>query len=109
MFPHTRLRRLRRRKMIPLLAETRLGKDDLIAPLFFDEGAADPVLIQSMPGQFRWPVRMAEEVVTRLNNAGIRAVLLFGIPSEKDEKSLRGICKRRGDSAGHSCNEESLP
>ena len=81
MFPHTRLRRLRRRKMIPLLAETRLGKDDLIAPLFFDEGAADPVLIQSMPGQFRWPVRMAEEVVTRLNNAGIRAVLLFGIPS----------------------------
>jgi porphobilinogen synthase len=79
--------------MIPLLAETRLGKDDLIAPLFFDEGAADPVLIQSMPGQFRWPVRMAEEVVTRLNNAGIRAVLLFGIPSEKDEKASGAYAK----------------
>ncbi|WP_373840031.1 porphobilinogen synthase [Methanospirillum sp.] len=87
MFPHTRLRRLRRRKMIPLLAETHIGKDDLIAPLFFDETAVNPIPIISMPGQYRWPVSMAEEVVIRLNNAGIRAILLFGIPSVKDAEA----------------------
>ena len=84
MFPHVRLRRLRRRKIIPLLAETHITTNDLIAPLFFDEGADEPVLIHAMPGQYRWPIRMAGEVSIRLMNAGIRAVLLFGIPSLKD-------------------------
>ncbi|PWR71221.1 porphobilinogen synthase [Methanospirillum stamsii] len=84
MFPQVRLRRLRRRKIIPLLEETRISNHDLIAPLFFDEGAEEAVPIQAMPGQFRWPVRKAGDVVTRLYNAGIRAVLLFGIPKEKD-------------------------
>ena len=64
MFPHVRLRRLRRRKIIPLLAETHIGKDDLIAPLFFDENIAEPVPILAMPGQNRWPVAMAGDVVT---------------------------------------------
>jgi len=84
MFPHVRLRRLRRRKIIPLLTETHLCSDDLIAPLFFDEQADEPVPILAMPGQYRWPVRMAGDVGTRLMDAGIRAVLLFGIPSVKD-------------------------
>jgi len=87
MFPHVRLRRLRRRKIIPLLAETHIGKDDLIAPLFFDENIAEPVPIQAMPGQNRWPVSMAGDVVIRLKRAGIRAVLLFGIPSVKDAEA----------------------
>ncbi|NLV28052.1 MAG: porphobilinogen synthase [Methanomicrobiales archaeon] len=86
MFPQVRLRRLRRRKIIPLLEETRITNNDLIAPLFFDEAADDPIVIQAMPGQFRWPVRMAGEVVTRLYTSGIRAVLLFGIPRIKDAK-----------------------
>ena len=70
--------------IIPLLEETHITKKDLIAPLFFDEGADEPVPIQAMPGQYRWPARMAEEVVTRLKNAGVHAVLLFGIPKMKD-------------------------
>lgn len=91
MFPHVRLRRLRRRKIIPLLAETHIGKDDLIAPLFFDENIAKPVPILAMPGQNRWPVAMAGDVVSRVKNAGIRAVLLFGIPSVKDAEASGSI------------------
>ncbi len=87
MFPHTRLRRLRRRKILPLLAEFHLRKEDLIAPLFFEEGIEDPVPIQAMPGQYRWPIRMAEAVVKRMWNANISAVLLFGIPKTKDQKA----------------------
>lgn len=84
MFPQVRLRRLRRKKIIPLLEETRITNLDLIAPLFFDESAEQPVSILAMPGQYRWPVRMAGEVVSQLYEKGIRSVLLFGIPAKKD-------------------------
>jgi porphobilinogen synthase len=107
MFPHKRLRRLRRQKIIPLLAETHIGKDDLIAPLFFDENIAEPVPILAMPGQNRWPVSMAAEVVTRMRTAGIRAVLLFGIPSVKDAEAS-GAYAPRGHSAGDPGDEKDL-
>lgn len=84
MFPQIRLRRIRRKKIIPLLTETTLTTRDLIAPLFFDAGAEEPIPIKAMPGQLRWPVRMAGEAVSRLYDAGVRAVLLFGIPLKKD-------------------------
>ena len=79
------MRRLRRRSIRPLFNETRVDKDDLIAPLFFDETATEPVPIESMPGVARYPPKMAGEVCIRLAKAGIRAVLLFGIPRDKDE------------------------
>lgn len=69
---------------MPLLAETVLTKNDLIVPLFFDEALSEPLLIQAMPGQYRWPVSLAETVGRRLYSAGIRAVLIFGIPKTKD-------------------------
>jgi porphobilinogen synthase len=81
------MRRLRRRQIRPLLNETRIAKTDLIAPLFFDETTASPVAIASMPGVERYPPAMAGEVCKNLASVGIRAVLLFGIPKEKDEKA----------------------
>jgi porphobilinogen synthase len=81
------MRRLRKRVLQPIFKETRLVKEDLIMPLFFDETSAEPVPIPSMPGQFRYPVEKAGEVAARVRDAGIRAVLLFGIPKEKDEEA----------------------
>lgn len=79
------MRRLRRRSIRPLLNETSIRKTDLIAPLFFDERATGPVPIASMPGVVRYPLEMAGRVCTNLAETGVQAVLLFGIPAEKDE------------------------
>ena len=50
-FPQTRLRRLRRTPALRrLVAETRLGPDDLVAPLFVREGVDEPVPVPSLPG-----------------------------------------------------------
>ncbi|WFN34937.1 porphobilinogen synthase [Methanogenium sp. S4BF] len=84
MFPERRLRRLRKRKIQPLFQETVLRTDDLVAPIFIDETASAPVEIASMPGQYRYPLSMAGEVAQTIAAAGIRAVILFGIPARKD-------------------------
>lgn len=84
MFPQRRLRRLRTRTIQPLLKENRVTKDDLILPLFFDETIEQPVPISSMPGQYRFPLTMAGRMAKEVSAAGVRAVLLFGIPAEKD-------------------------
>lgn len=87
MFPKRRMRRLRSRVLRPLLSETFLSKSDLVAPVFIDETAQEKKAIASMPGQFRYPLAEAERVARELWDAGIRAVLLFGIPGKKDEKA----------------------
>ena len=84
MFPQRRLRRLRKRTIQPLLKENRVTKDDLILPLFFDETIEQPVAISSMPGQYRFPLVMAGRLAKEVSESGVRAVLLFGIPAEKD-------------------------
>jgi porphobilinogen synthase len=83
-FPKRRMRRSRSRNIQPLLREISLAKNDLIAPLFVDELIATPRPIGAMPGQFRYPVSGIAEVASALWKKGIRAVLLFGIPKEKD-------------------------
>jgi len=84
MFPETRLRRLRKRRIQPLVRETQVLTTDLIAPLFIDETLREPSPISSMPGQFRFPPDGIADVVRRLYDTGIRGVLLFGIPKTKD-------------------------
>jgi porphobilinogen synthase len=84
MFPQRRLRRLRRRKLQPLFRETVLAKDDLVAPVFIDETLGEALPIPSMPGQYRYPLAAAGAAAKSLRNAGIRAVMLFGIPRTKD-------------------------
>jgi porphobilinogen synthase len=78
------MRRLRGRKVQPLLREGRLHTTDLVAPIFLDETIGSPKPIDAMPGQSRYPVASAGEAAGRLWDAGIQAVLLFGIPEKKD-------------------------
>lgn len=84
MYPEKRMRRLRRRRLLPLFTEHHLRIDQLIAPLFVDEGAAAPAPIPSMPGQARQTLETVADVAARLYAAGLRAVLLFGVPLTKD-------------------------
>ncbi len=78
-------RRLRRTAaMRELVAETRLSAAHLVAPLFVCEGQGRREPIPSMPGQARLSPDLAAREVVALAALGIRAVLLFGVPSHKD-------------------------
>lgn len=85
-FPNTRLRRLRQdenfRRMI---RETSISIDDLIYPLFVCAGTNIKKEIPSMPGQFQLSVDHIISECKDVESLGIPAVLLFGIPAEKDE------------------------
>ena len=84
-FPTRRLRRLRGSATLrDLLAEVKLSRDDLIAPLFVREGKKLQQEIPSMPGQYQFSVDMAMKTIRRWADKGLRAVLLFGIPDDKD-------------------------
>ena len=87
MYPQIRMRRLRQNILQPMFKETRLVKDELIMPLFFDANAKSPVPIASMPGQFRYPLSSAGKIAEEMKAAGLRAVLLFGIPKTKDTEA----------------------
>jgi porphobilinogen synthase len=86
MFPTTRPRRLRRTAALrDLVRETRLGPTDFIYPLFVRHGRGVRTEIASMPGQYHFsPDTLVEEVGAAVAD-GVRAVLLFGIPDQKDE------------------------
>lgn len=84
MFPEVRMRRLRQKNLRPLFVETKLSAEELVMPLFFDEQITEKVPISSMPDQFRFPVHEAGDVARDVFAAGVKAVLLFGIPKEKD-------------------------
>jgi porphobilinogen synthase len=84
-FPVQRLRRLRRTPALRrLVAEARLGVDDLIAPLFVREGIDAPVPISAMPGQFQHTVDSLVVEAKRLVSLGIPGLILFGVPITKD-------------------------
>lgn len=84
-FPQTRLRRLRRTSaMRRLVAETRLGVDDLVAPLFVKEGIDDPEPIESLPGVVQHSRASLRREVAELAALGVDAVILFGVPATKD-------------------------
>jgi porphobilinogen synthase len=85
-FPASRPRRLRRTAALrDLVAETRLGVDDLVAPLFVREGIDGPVPIASLPGVVQHSRESLRREVAELADLGIRGVILFGVPEEKDE------------------------
>lgn len=87
VFPTVRLRRLRRNNAIrDLLQEIHLSVKDLIFPLFIQEGVKKPQPIESMPEIQRIPLSKTIEEVQELSDLGIRAIILFGVPSFKDDK-----------------------
>ncbi len=85
-FPKVRLRRLRRSaKVRELLQEVRLSTSDLICPVFVQEGLQKPESINSMPGMMRLPLEHLPSEVKEIRSLGIPAVIVFGIPSKKDD------------------------
>lgn len=85
-FPATRLRRLRRTGQLrELVAETELSAAHLIQPMFVTAGEGVREEVDSMPGVERLSISELVAEVTSVASVGVRAVLLFGIPSTKDE------------------------
>ena len=85
-FPTIRMRRTRQNDTLRnLVRETYLNVEQLIYPLFIAENTDDPQEISSMPGIKQWPLTYVGPEAKRILELGIPAVLLFGIPSEKDE------------------------
>src|SRR4051794_10904285 len=85
-FPATRMRRMRRTKTLrDLVRETDLSAQHLVQPLFVVAGEAVREEVSSMPGVERLSITELVAEATELQAAGVGAVILFGIPSEKDE------------------------
>ena len=84
-FPVSRPRRLRRTAAIrALVRETALTPDHLVAPLFVKEGLRDAEPVASMPGVVQHTVESLLVEAKELTAAGVRSVLLFGVPAHKD-------------------------
>jgi porphobilinogen synthase len=102
-FPKTRLRRLRRSPVLRrMVRETRLSRDDLVLPLFVVEGRGVREPVSSMPGVLRFSVDAAVTEAKVVRDAGIPAVLLFGIPDQKDARgsgadAANGVVQRAVD------------
>jgi porphobilinogen synthase len=80
-----RMRRLRRTPALRrMVAETHLGVDDLIAPLFVREGIDQPQPIASLPGVVQHTRASLVAEVRELADLGVPAVILFGVPEHKD-------------------------
>ena len=82
-----RPRRLREKPLLrKLVRETALAVDDLVYPLFAVHGRGVREPIGSMPGQFRFSIDELLKDVKDVAGMGIPAVLLFGVPAEKDPR-----------------------
>lgn len=82
----TRHRRLRHSaNMRALVRETYLHKEDLIYPIFVVEGENKRNPVQSMPGVDQISLDLIPEEMKELVELGIKSVIVFGIPAEKDE------------------------
>jgi porphobilinogen synthase len=84
-FPATRMRRLRASPALRgLVRETALRADRLVAPLFVAETASAREPVEAMPGVYRLPVAEVVCEARELAALGIGAVMLFGVPAQKD-------------------------
>ena len=85
-FPSKRLRRLRINENIrSLVQEVRLSVNDLVCPIFVEEGLKEKKSVGSMPDIVRLPLSEISNEVQNISDLKIPAVMLFGIPSQKDE------------------------
>jgi porphobilinogen synthase len=85
-FPIQRLRRTRRTGALRgLVRETRLSPSDLVYPIFVTVGEDVKNPVSSMPGVFQLSINHAVAEAKRAHGLGVPAVLLFGIPDQKDE------------------------
>ena len=86
-FPSRRLRRLRKTEKIrDLVQEVSLSPKDLICPVFVEDGIQTKKQIQSMPAIERLPLSDIVNEVDAIAELGIPAIMLFGIPQNKDDE-----------------------
>ncbi|MEK0348472.1 MAG: porphobilinogen synthase, partial [Nitrosopumilus sp.] len=85
-FPSRRLRRLRTsEKMRELVQQTTLSSKDFICPVFVQEDLKTRIKIESMSEIERLPLDDINDEVETITDLGIPAIMLFGIPTKKDE------------------------
>lgn len=72
-----------------LVRETTVSPANLIAPIFVTDASNEAQSIASMPGIWQWPVDRVADEVRALADAGIGAILVFGIPAGKDADGTR--------------------
>ena len=93
-FPAYRPRRLRKNENFRrMIRETKVSVDDLVYPLFVISGKDVKKPISSMPGHFQMSIDYLVKEVQKAKEAGIPAVLLFGIPEKKDEAASGAFVK----------------
>ena len=110
-FPIERPRRLRENAWLrDLVGETVLTRNDLIYPMFVSETVVGSEEIASMPGQYRHSIDSLLQQCEQTVKAGIKAILLFGIPREKDPLG-RGAYAEDGiiQKAVRSIKQEKFP
>ncbi len=89
-----RPRRLRSSSLLRKMArETRMDAASLVYPLFVMEGEGKKEEIASMPGQYRYSIDRLSQAIEELQQAGVSAVLFFGIPAHKDEMGSGAYAK----------------
>ncbi|MDE1853822.1 MAG: porphobilinogen synthase [Thaumarchaeota archaeon] len=92
----SRARRLRKKESLRrMLRETRLHEDMLVAPVFVKEGTKKVEAIEGMPGVYRYSIDELQGYLERLARVGVRSILLFGVPDEKDDQGS-GAYAREG-------------
>jgi len=104
-----RMRRLRRPGIREMVAETQLSLKDMIQPIFVDERISNPKPIEAMPGQDRQSLESVAGEAAMLEDLGVPAVLLFGLPAYKDEVGSgaydpEGVIQRAVRRIKETCN-----
>lgn len=85
-FPELRLRRLRELEPLrSILRETAIGPNDLIYPIFVTHGRDIREEIDPMPGSYNLSLDRLLEEIKEITELGIPGIMLFGLPSQKDE------------------------
>jgi porphobilinogen synthase len=85
-FPDVRPRRLRRTAALRrLVTETRVAPAELVLPMFIREGLTEPRPIASMPGVVQHSRDSLRKAAAEAVRAGVGGIMLFGVPSTKDE------------------------
>ncbi len=94
LFPNYRPRRMRQTSALrKIIRETSLSTNDFVLPLFVINGKNIKNEIESMPGQYHLSIDNLITVAKQAFDAGIQAIILFGIPSEKDTFGTRAYAK----------------
>ena len=95
VFRNKRLRRLRINENIRnLVQEVRLTTNDLVCPVFVQEGLTERTPVDSMPAIERLPLSEISNEIQNISDLKIPAVMLFGIPSQKDETGTSAFLEK---------------